>query len=327
MTPGRLVEAVRSHLRLARRRVAGRPVVRISDDTGERVGQRMIVEIVTDDMPFLVESVLSGISRAGVYVQRVIHPIVVVRRDGAGALVEVLVEADSTNLPRGARAESWMHIETESLTDTDTDTEASDGLAGRITQILSDVRDVVADAAAMEHTARELAATLRADPPPAAAHRGAGRRAAAGVAGRGACDLPGLPPLRVGHLVAANRPDRGARVGFRRDVRADDGRVGRRPSTGAHRRTETQARTRQVRLSRQMYEELGDEGKRASTPSPRSPPRQCSPGVATPQVTTELATTKYASSPVREAMISPPLSLMFSARTVSARAADSVLPG
>ena len=170
MTPGRLVEAVRSHLRLAQRRVAGRPVVRISDDTGERVGQRMIVQIVTDDMPFLVESVLSGISRAGVYVQRVMHPIVVVRRDGAGALVEVLVEADSTNLPRGARAESWMHIETESLTDTDTDTdtdtEVSDGLAGRITQILSDVRDVVADAAAMEHTARELAATLRADPPP-----------------------------------------------------------------------------------------------------------------------------------------------------------------
>jgi hypothetical protein len=39
-----------------------------------------VAQIVTDDMPFLVESLLPGLARAGSEAQRVIRPIVVVRR-------------------------------------------------------------------------------------------------------------------------------------------------------------------------------------------------------------------------------------------------------
>jgi glutamate dehydrogenase len=70
-----------------------------------------VLEIVTDDMPFLVESVLTGVGRVGGAVRRLIHPIVVVRRDPAGKLAEVLVTADPAAPPVGARVESWIRVD------------------------------------------------------------------------------------------------------------------------------------------------------------------------------------------------------------------------
>jgi glutamate dehydrogenase len=113
-------------------------------------------------MPFLVESVLAGIGRSGGYVQRVMHPIVVVRRDLAGALKDVLPESDPADPPEGCQAESWMRIETPPLGDD----ESPDGLEAQLGRILADVREVVEDTPRMKHVGRELADALRADPPP-----------------------------------------------------------------------------------------------------------------------------------------------------------------
>ncbi|ATE52825.1 NAD-glutamate dehydrogenase [Actinosynnema pretiosum] len=168
--PADLLGAVRSNHRLAESRVAGRPTVRVLNPTRERDGWQCpatVVQIVTDDMPHLVDSVASELTRNGVQVQRVIHPIVVVRRDQAdGSLVEVLPAADPADPPQGAAAESWMHIEVDLLTDADRAHELEAGLRS----VLNDVREVVEDTDRMVTTARELAKSLRGDGLPLPEH-------------------------------------------------------------------------------------------------------------------------------------------------------------
>ncbi|MDQ2587482.1 NAD-glutamate dehydrogenase [Saccharothrix yanglingensis] len=168
--PVDLVGAVRSNYQLAEARVPGRPVVRIINPTRAHDGwacPATVVQVVTDDMPYLVDSVASELTRGGVQVQRVVHPIVVVRRDlVTGALLEVLPTADPAKPPADAIAESWMCVEVDRLTDPDRARE----LETRLHTVLNDVREVVEDTDKMAGTALQLADQLEADPPPLPKH-------------------------------------------------------------------------------------------------------------------------------------------------------------
>lgn len=163
--PVDLVGAVRSHEALAVDRVPGRPAVRIFNPDAAADGwstQGTVVQIVTDDMPYLVESVSAELSRGGLQVHRVVHPIVVVKRDVAGRLREVLPTADPDDPPQDALAESWMSIEVDLITDTYRARETESSLLS----VLNAVREVVEDTDRMMGTARALADQLEADPPP-----------------------------------------------------------------------------------------------------------------------------------------------------------------
>ncbi|MFI9006599.1 NAD-glutamate dehydrogenase [Actinosynnema sp. NPDC053489] len=168
--PVDLVGAVRSNYQLAETRVPGRPVVRILNPTRAHDGwtcPATVVQVVTDDMPYLVDSVASELTRGGVQVQRVVHPIVVVRRDlVTGALQGVLPTADPADPPGDAIAESWMHIEVDLLTDPDRARE----LQTKLHAVLNDVREVVEDTDKMAGTALQLAERLEAAPPPLPEH-------------------------------------------------------------------------------------------------------------------------------------------------------------
>ena len=106
-------------------------------------------------MPYLVESVLAAVRRAGGEVRRVIHPIVVVERADDGELRAVLPDADPVAPPPGAIAESWIHV--------DLGRRVPAGLEADVTEVLHDVREVVRDAPAMARQARALADRLLAD--------------------------------------------------------------------------------------------------------------------------------------------------------------------
>lgn len=163
--PVNLVGAVRSHRRLAAQRVPGRPAVRVLNPDPDEDGWSTpgtIVQLVTDDMPYLVESVSAELVRGGLQVHRVVHPIVVVRRDVAGALREVLPGADPDDPPAEAFAESWMYIEVDLIADPDRGREIENGLL----TVLNDVREVVEDTVRMVGTARGLADQLETEPPP-----------------------------------------------------------------------------------------------------------------------------------------------------------------
>ncbi len=148
-----LESAARGHLELAGERSPGEPVVRIRDGAAGPV-----VEVVTDDMPFLVGALLAAVRRAGAEVERVLHPIVVVRRDADGKLAEILTTADPDASPSDAQAESWIHL------DLAPGSTAPAGLERSIRAVLAAVREVVEDAGAMEERALDLAGDLPTTP-------------------------------------------------------------------------------------------------------------------------------------------------------------------
>ncbi|WP_199442408.1 NAD-glutamate dehydrogenase [Umezawaea beigongshangensis] len=163
--PVDLVGAVRSNHELAETRAPGRPAVRVLNPTRDDDGWTCpvtVVQVVTDDMPYLVDSVASELTRSGVQVQRVVHPIVVVRRDPVtGELREVLPNADPANPPQDALAESWMNVEVDLVTDP---ARASE-LETKLHAVLNDVREVVEDTDRMAGTALHLAELLETAPP------------------------------------------------------------------------------------------------------------------------------------------------------------------
>jgi glutamate dehydrogenase len=160
--PERLMAAVRSHHRFSERRGPGRAELRVRDGSEEPGQSCDVVEIVTDDMPFLVDSVTAGIRRLGAFVQCVMHPIVVVRRGLTGELLEVLLDTDPDAPPQGAQLESWIRIETDPLGDD----EARERMAAELARVLADVREVVEDTDRMRCVAQDLAVALWDDPPP-----------------------------------------------------------------------------------------------------------------------------------------------------------------
>ncbi|MEV4146238.1 NAD-glutamate dehydrogenase [Amycolatopsis sp. NPDC049691] len=162
--PVNLVGAVRSHLQLAKHRMPGRPAVRLLNPTVAEDGwarEATVVQVVTDDMPYLVDSIAAEFARDGVQVQRIVHPIVVVSRDLTGELQEVHPEADPAEPPANSAAESWMYIEIDFVTDPNRARE----LDNRLSSVLGDVREVVEDAEKMAQTACQLASELETDPP------------------------------------------------------------------------------------------------------------------------------------------------------------------
>jgi glutamate dehydrogenase len=163
--PVDLVGIVRSHRKLADARVPGRPAVRVFTPVPEVDGWRTagtVIQMVTDDMPYLVESVTAALNRNGLQVHRVVHPIVVVNRDVvAGELKDILTSAEADDPPADALAESWMSIEVDLITDADREKEITNTLK----TVLNDVREVVEDTDRMAGTARALADQLESHPP------------------------------------------------------------------------------------------------------------------------------------------------------------------
>src|SRR6266849_4162006 len=91
-----LYGAALAHWQLLQRRRPGEARVHVYTPRVEQHGwqtRHSVVEIVTDDMPFLVDSVAMAITRHGSAIHLFAHPVVRVERDDAGQLVR-LAEPD-----------------------------------------------------------------------------------------------------------------------------------------------------------------------------------------------------------------------------------------
>ena len=160
--PDDLYGAAAAHLNLARRRAPGTPKVRVYNPQVEQHGWQSthtIVEIVTDDMPFLVDSVRMVVNRRGYTSHLVVHPVMRLRR-GDGDRVEALLALDDE--AEGSVVEAIIHIET----DRQTEQEALDAMGAEVLVALDDVRAAVEDWATMREELRRSIADLRATPPP-----------------------------------------------------------------------------------------------------------------------------------------------------------------
>ncbi|MGJ5755467.1 glutamate dehydrogenase (NAD) [Streptomyces puniciscabiei] len=154
-----------SHYRLAEMRPQGTANVRVHTPTVEENGwtcSHSVVEVVTDDMPFLVDSVTNELTRRGRGIHVVVHPQFVVRRDLTGKLIEVLPTPPSGDLPHDAYFESWIHVEI----DRETDRADLKQITADLLRVLSDVREAVEDWEKMRSTATRIADELPSEPAP-----------------------------------------------------------------------------------------------------------------------------------------------------------------
>ncbi len=153
-----------AHRELAISRPQGTATVRVSTPDAEddsSLPPHSVVEVVCDDMPFLVDSVTAELSRHGRAIHLVIHPQLVVRRDVAGQLLEVCNASTAQGGGEGAVVESWMHIEI----DREPDAAERDQLAADLDRVLRDVREAVEDWPKMRTRAEQVADEIAAAPP------------------------------------------------------------------------------------------------------------------------------------------------------------------
>ena len=166
-SPGVLAQAALGHFEFGSKRTEGQSLVRVFNPDPERDGfdsPHTLVLTVTDDMPFLVDSLGIVFSRAELAVHLIVHPVLEVRRDGRGKIAAIGATG-SSNGNGGARAshpESWQLFEI----DRQTDPAQIEKIQRDIEATLGDVRAAVADWAPMREQARTLVTSLENNAPP-----------------------------------------------------------------------------------------------------------------------------------------------------------------
>ena len=168
--PSRLAAVAEAHARLGLSRPQGRALVQVREPSDAQLHSvsrsGLVVDIVIDDMPYLVDRSTTELNRHEAEIRLLVHPVLRVRRDVTGALRGILgVCADaSPDVPGQPEAdeitESWIHVELGPPRDKVT----ADQLAAELRHVLDDVRVAVEDQARMGAMARSLAATWAASP-------------------------------------------------------------------------------------------------------------------------------------------------------------------
>jgi glutamate dehydrogenase len=149
-------------LELARKRKAGSAEVRVFNASLDQHGwesPHTVVQVVNDDMPFLVDSVTMALADQGIGVHVLGHPVVRIRRDKAGKL-----EAVGEDAGERGRGESLMHLEIDRQT-----TAEMPAIERSIQAVLGDVRAAVADWERMRDRMLAIADDLATRPMPVSA--------------------------------------------------------------------------------------------------------------------------------------------------------------
>ncbi|MFL5336308.1 MAG: NAD-glutamate dehydrogenase domain-containing protein, partial [Geminicoccaceae bacterium] len=139
-----LYGAALAQLRFSQEREPGVAKVRVYNPKVEQHGWQSthtVVEIVNDDMPFLVDSLSVELTRHRLGIHLLIHPVLAVRRDPSGRLLDLGTPAEVTDVT----LESFIHAEV----DRQSDPERLAALEADVRRVLGDVRRAVADWRAM----------------------------------------------------------------------------------------------------------------------------------------------------------------------------------
>ncbi len=146
LAPENLYGAALSLWKFASQRDPGETKLRIYNPRTEEHGWKAshtIVEIVTDDMPFLVDSITGNLNQWDRQVHLAIHPVIRVRRDDQGRREELLPAVPNGKVGIG---EAVMHIQIAAQSDG----AVLDKIAADLRGVLADVRVAVTDWPAMQ---------------------------------------------------------------------------------------------------------------------------------------------------------------------------------
>lgn len=155
-----LYGAAMAHWQTAQKFVGGREVLRVYNPNLEQHGwhsDHTIVEIVNDDMPFLVDSVTMELNRLGLALHSAIHPVFRVWRAKGGEIERIGPGHEDAGDAR-SRLESFIHFEVDRCSEA----ERLDDVRVNIARVLGDVRAAVEDWPKLLDAARGAIADLRA---------------------------------------------------------------------------------------------------------------------------------------------------------------------
>ncbi|MFC7402040.1 NAD-glutamate dehydrogenase [Citricoccus sp. GCM10030269] len=178
LDPQTRTHLVRTHVELAAARGTRDAVVHVTPSR-----PHALVQIVHDDMPYLVDSVTSELTRQGHAIRMVAHPTVITHRDQETGQLSAIhrvptqqgtASGDTTAAladlgplfakdGSGTGIESWIGIQTVGPMDDEQARELEAGLL----EVLADVRAAIADTDRMKSVAFTAARTLAHDAPPA----------------------------------------------------------------------------------------------------------------------------------------------------------------
>ncbi len=137
-----IADFARSATALLKQRQPGKPAIRVTDPAfGGRSRHHQaitLIEVLNDNMPFLVDSIMSELQDFGATIRLVAHPVVTVSRDGDGKLKNY-AGLDPAKPARGAIRESLVTVHVERLVGEAARAE----LARRLEEMLTEVRHAV----------------------------------------------------------------------------------------------------------------------------------------------------------------------------------------
>ncbi|MDE3016158.1 MAG: NAD-glutamate dehydrogenase [Pseudomonadota bacterium] len=149
--PAHAVALAMSAYEFMRDRPPGKPKIRVFTPQKHEHGydsKNTAIEIINDDMPFLVDSLSTELIRHGFTVRETIHPIIHVRRGKSGAL-EAIIDSEKKS------AESLIHFEISPLPEDLTAAQLAADLEwvlGYIKAAVEDWKPIVAKVAAYART-------------------------------------------------------------------------------------------------------------------------------------------------------------------------------
>ncbi len=148
--PVRLAATAARHTALGAHRPQGRPVVSVRPEhDASLTWAGTVIDIVNDDMPYLVDSVTMELNRQHADIRLIVHPLFTVHRDVTGAAQGTGAAASDAD----AVPESWMHVELGAVDD-------PERLAADLRRVLDDLRVAMEDQRRMRSAARDLVELL-----------------------------------------------------------------------------------------------------------------------------------------------------------------------
>ena len=147
-------QAALAHLDFGKVRKPGQAKLRIFNPSKAEHGYQSnftIVEMVNDNMPFLVDSVSAAITRHNLTIQMTVHPLLCIERDKRGRILSVLESLDSCST-----VESYIRF----VIDRESDAQELKILEHEIKRVLRDVRRAVRDWPAMRNNMLQAADDL-----------------------------------------------------------------------------------------------------------------------------------------------------------------------
>ncbi len=150
------------HLELAEQRTGGEVAISVTDPRVELDGwgsNHTLIQVLTEDMPFLVDTVTMELSRLGLGIHFVVHPVMYLDADGRPTVAVDPAEQQATQPgePSGSRPVSMISIEVDPLSNGEQRAEIEVNLR----RVLGDVKASVRDWRAMRDRMVEVAESLR----------------------------------------------------------------------------------------------------------------------------------------------------------------------